>query len=105
MAKAYEVKWTRNSSNELDVILEYLAGKSIQGYESFRLSMCETLERLCANPLFGAVYEETQIDQIREVMVESYRLFYRVLEQSSRIQVMHLRHVARQDPIESDFNR
>ena len=98
MAQTYKIKWTRSSANELDDILAYLADKSIQGLETFRAALRDTLDRLSVLPFSGAVFEKSPADEVRELLVGSYRVFYRVLERPKRIQLMHLRHVARQDP-------
>ena len=85
MKKAYAVRWSETSENDLKGIVEYIAGDSPhRAYEVFSNIKAKASD-LHSFPNRGRVVPELQdqgIAQYREIIAAPWRIIYRVSEEA-----------------------
>jgi len=87
------VTWTDPAIDQLDEICRYVARRS-RG-QAIRLAeqMFEATNRLALFPRSGRVVPEHKLDDVREIFVQVYRVFYRVT--GDEVEVLSVQHGAR----------
>ena len=50
-------------------------------------------------PLIGPAYPRGARGPLREIVFRSYRIFYDVSEESRRVEILHIWHGAREEPV------
>ena len=73
-----EVRWSRVARRELRAIFEYVADRSNAAARALRARTGDAANRLTVYPLLGRIVPEFGDLTIRELIVGSYRLVYRV---------------------------
>lgn len=71
-----EVRWSQGALGDLDAIGEYFERTSRQYARSIVARLYATPEVLADHPLLGRVVPELEIDHIREIVREGYRVVY-----------------------------
>jgi len=72
-----EVRWTRQASEDLDSIAEFIAKDSPQYARLFVIDVFQAVERLSEFPQSGRVVPELNDPIVREIILGNYRLVYR----------------------------
>lgn len=72
-----EVRWTRQASEDLDSIAEFIAKDSHQYARLFVTDVFQAVERLSEFPQSGRIVPELNDPIVREIILGNYRLVYR----------------------------
>ncbi len=75
-----EVRWTAQAAEDLDCIAQYIAKDSPHHASLFVANLLKAVERLASFPSSGRIVPEVNDPAIRETILGSYRLVYRVKE-------------------------
>jgi len=73
-----EVRWTPQAAEDLESIAEFIAGDSPPYASLFVMDVLRVVERLEAFPRSGRVVPELDQPSIREILMGSYRIVYRL---------------------------
>ena len=88
-----EIAWTERARQDLQEIVEYISRDARAYAQSFTLRLRKRIQRLSAFPESGRLIPEDPERGIREVLVENYRVLYRVAE--GRVVILTVVHGAR----------
>ena len=88
-----DVRWSRVARRELRAVIHYVADGSISAARALRSRIDDATNRLSMYPHLGRVVPEFGDLSVRELVVGSYRLVYRVDEDS--IVIVNLIHGSR----------
>ena len=75
-----EVRWTPQASEDLDSIVDYIARDSPQYARLFVVDTFQAVERISGFPKSGRVVPELGNPAVREIILGSYRVVYRLRE-------------------------
>jgi plasmid stabilization system protein ParE len=79
-------------------VFDYISQDSPAAAERVVRAIRNTAASLGDQPFLGAVYSSAGGTETRELLCEKYRIFYRVVERSKRINIVTVRHSARREP-------
>ncbi|MDO8283267.1 MAG: type II toxin-antitoxin system RelE/ParE family toxin [Thermodesulfovibrionia bacterium] len=71
-----KVHWTDNAEGHLDAIHDYIARNSLEYAKIVVDKLTRRSQQISLFPLSGRVVPEFDIEQLREVIEESYRIIY-----------------------------
>ncbi len=71
-----KVHWTNNAEEHLDAIHDYIARNSPEYAKIIVDKLTRRSQQISAFPLSGRIVPEYDVEQIREVIEESYRIIY-----------------------------
>ena len=94
----YQVAWTPNALVELDQITVTIAEESRERAKRIRDDILKRIANLARFPLIGSMYRTRRRHAVREIAVKKYRIFYRVIEEARRVEILSIWHGARRDP-------
>ncbi|MBK6993767.1 MAG: type II toxin-antitoxin system RelE/ParE family toxin [Saprospiraceae bacterium] len=94
---AQEVIWTERASDDLHHIFEYLSTFSDTRAESVVEDIIERAFQLEQFPRMGRIVPELNIQALREIIVEQYRVVYALTSQGN-VEILAVRHSARPLP-------
>jgi len=75
-----EIAWTKRARQDLHEITEYISRDTKSYAQSFALRLRKKIDRLSSFPEFGRLIPEDPVHGIREVIVENYRVLYRIAQ-------------------------
>jgi len=84
-----EVTWTPQALDDLEAICLFIARDAPQIAELFAERVFRTSDRLREFPRSGRVVQEIGRDNIREVIIQNYRVIYRLLPEKVEILTVH----------------
>lgn len=87
------IEWTEPAVSDLDNIHDYIARDSAEYADAFAERLIMSAERLRSFPTSGRVVPEAKDRHVREILVESYRIIYRV--KTGMVQILTVVHGAR----------
>jgi toxin ParE1/3/4 len=88
-----EIRWTRQASDDLEAITEFIANDSEVYAQLFAIDVLDAIDRLVDFPESGRIVPEADNPIIREVIFGNYRIVYRFRKET--IEVLTLCHGAR----------
>ena len=88
-----EVIWTEQALDDLDSILSFIARDSSDYAALTALRIIGATDMLSAFPESGRIVPEIGREDLREIIVQNFRVIYRVGEE--RIEVLTVHHGAR----------
>lgn len=88
-----QVRWTPQAADDLEAIAEFIAKDSPHYSALFVLDVLHAVERLGPFPKSGRVVPEINDQLIREVILGSYRIIYRV--QKDLVEILTVFHGSR----------
>jgi toxin ParE1/3/4 len=94
----FELSWTEPAADELEAIGDYIGQHSPAAAERTITAILNRVELLKTVPLMGRVYSKDPSGRTREVICGNYRIFYRVLEDAGRVEILTVWHSARDEP-------
>ncbi|MEK6281090.1 MAG: type II toxin-antitoxin system RelE/ParE family toxin [Acidobacteriota bacterium] len=86
------------SRNDLHDIVSFISRDSRQRAEAFGYRLMAETEKLETFPESGRVVPEYRVTAIREIIVRSYRIVYRVNHESKIVEVVRVWHASRGTP-------
>ena|ERR1035437_9110152 len=88
------LNWTENSIDDLINIAEFIAKDSLK-YSVIQIKRIrERAKILKLQPLLGRIVPETKNESIRELILGSYRIIYRIISKD-RIDILTVHHSAK----------
>ena len=90
------VFWTNNAKRELRAVYNYIAQNSLRYAQGVVDRITRKTDRLATMPFLGSEVPEYEDPTIRELLEQSYRIIYRVREES--VDVLSVVHGARPLP-------
>ena len=84
-----EVTWTEQALDDLDSICLFIARDAPRYAELFAARVFGVTERLADFPRSGRMVPEIGRDEIREIIVQSYRIIYPILPDEVEILTIH----------------
>src|SRR5216684_3716124 len=94
----WEIIWTEPAIADLEQIVRTASGHCPTTAESLRAELLESVEVLARFPLIGPAYERDRTGRAREILCRRYRIFYRVIEEQRRVEILTIWHSARREP-------
>lgn len=94
----WEVVWTEPAVADFEQAVREAARHSEGSAASLRAELLDSVEMLTRFPRIGPTYERDRSGRTREILCRQYRIFYRVIEDQQRVQVLTVWHSARQEP-------
>jgi addiction module RelE/StbE family toxin len=85
MSKDFKVLWTENAIEDLLAIKEYISEDSADRAESWILELFNSWESLINLPTRGRTVPEFKQENLRELLIDDYRLVYRIKKTSIEI--------------------
>jgi plasmid stabilization system protein ParE len=94
----YQVTLSPSARRDLRDIVRYISFDSPDRAIAFGQFLVSNTKRLADFPQLGRVVPEFENSLIREIVVRSYRVVYRINEENQRIGVVRFWHAARGNP-------
>ena len=88
-----QVTWTTQALVDLDAVCLFIARDAPRYAELFAERVFRTTDRLAEFPRSGRVVPEIGREDIRELIVQDYRVIYRVI--SDEVEILTVHHGAR----------
>jgi plasmid stabilization system protein ParE len=88
-----KVRWTPQAYEDLEAICLFIARDSPQMAATFADRVVRGTDRLGDFPRIGRVVPEFGTENIREILIGSYRVVYRIKDE--QVQLLTIRHGAR----------
>lgn len=101
------VSWTHQALEDLDAVCLFIARDAPLVASVFADRAFEAADRLADQPRLGRIVPELQVETIREILLYSYRLIYRIVDGvvDGDVHVLTVHHGARllsQDDLETN---
>ncbi len=94
-----EIRWSPDAGGELDAIEAHIAQDDPETAIRVRDTIGASVGQLSRHPYLGAEYRKRRgAPSVRELLSGSFRIFYTVHENQSRVEIHHIRHVRRDEP-------
>jgi addiction module RelE/StbE family toxin len=87
------VTWTHPALDDLEAICVHIARDVPRAAEVFAYGVFLATDRLATFPLSGRMVPEAQLEEIREIIFQSYRIIYRIRE--TEVEILTVIHGAR----------
>ena len=88
------VSWTERALDDLDAVCLFIARDAPRIASLFAVQAFEATDQLADLPRLGRMVPELQMDTLREVLLYSYRVIYRIVDDQT-IHVLTIHHGAR----------
>ena len=95
---AYKLIWSPASCDDPHDIVSYISRDSRQRAEVFGYRLIAETDKLKSFPEVGRIVPEYGIQTIREIIVRSYRIVYRLNHERKLVEIVRLWHAARGTP-------
>lgn len=94
----YEIVWTDPASIDLQGVHDYIAADNPAAAQRTVAAIIARAEMLRTMPREGTAYPRGGRQAIREVLEGKYRIFYRIINNAARVEILAVWHSARQNP-------
>jgi toxin ParE1/3/4 len=84
-----KVRWSRQAADDLEAICLFIARDAAPLAAIFADRVLRSTDRLASHPRLGRVVPELGIENIREIIVGSYRVIYRIRENTVHLLTLH----------------
>ena len=95
---AYKLIWSPAARDDLRDIVSYIARDSQQRAEAFGYRLMREAEKLADFPELGRMVPEYHLHSVRELIVRSYRIVYRIHSSQQCVEISRIWHGARGTP-------
>ena len=95
---AYKLIWSPAARDDLHDIVSFISGDNRRRAEAFGYRLITEIDQLKSFPELGRVVPEYRLPTIREVIVRSYRVVYRVDHERKLVEIARVWHAARGTP-------
>jgi len=95
---AYKLTWSPASRDDLHDIVSFISRDSTSRAETFAYRLIAESDKLQSFPEIGRVVPEYSSPTIREIIVRSYRIVYRVNHERKLVEIARVWHAARGTP-------
>ena len=94
----FEITWSAEAIADLRAVCTYLAERNPDAALRLRDGLLEHVNILASFPLIGPCYPKGTRGPLRQIVFRSYRIFYDASEPLRRVEILHIRHGARDEP-------
>jgi len=95
---AWKIAWAPLSVGDLEGIRRYWQPIEPDAGEIVLTAIVEHVSRLAFTPYLGAVYRTLRGQEIRETQARDYRIFYRLRDAQTVVEILRVWHAAQQEP-------
>ena len=95
---AYKLIWSPASRDDLRDIVTFISRDSPPRAETFAYRLIAETDKLQNFSELGRVVPEYRVPAIREIIIRSYRIIYRVDHEQKLVQIARVWHAARGTP-------
>jgi toxin ParE1/3/4 len=95
---AFDIIWSAQARDDLQSIVLFIARDNPPVAESFGYLLMSKVDVLAQYPQLGRIVPEENDETIREIIVRSYRIIYKVLEGQQIVAIARVWHGARGEP-------
>ena len=88
-----EVRWTPQAADDLESITEFISQDSPHYARLFATDVVEAVEQVASFPNLGRIVPERNDPLIREILLGSYRIVYRL--RAELVELLTIHHGAR----------
>jgi plasmid stabilization system protein ParE len=95
----FQVIWSPMSVADVQDIHQYTAADDRDVARKVCEGIADSVKLLSRLPFLGPVYKaRRRLPTVREILSGQYRIFYRVFEDRSVVEILHVRHARRSEP-------
>lgn len=94
----FEVIWTEPALADVEGIWQHIAWDDPDAADRIRDGLFDHSATLGQFPYLGAAYERDRTGRTRETIYRVYRIFYEVMDDHRRVEILHVRHGHRDEP-------
>jgi toxin ParE1/3/4 len=94
----YQIVWTGSALGDLEAVVRQAAADDLAAADKLRLDLLASVDVLRRFPYIGPAYDRDHTGQAREIFCHRYRIFYRINETSSRVEILRIWHGSRREP-------
>ena len=95
----FKIIWSDAAIADLHDICTHIAQRNPEAAHRMGRGILDHVRILGSFPLIGPAYPRGACGPLREIVFRSYRIFYDVSEESRRVDILHIWHGAREEPI------
>ncbi len=95
----FKVIWSDGAIEDLRDLCTYIARHDPEAALRMGNGILDHVHILAQFPFIGPPYPRGTREPLREIVFRSYRIFYDVCEESRRVDILHVRHGAREEPV------
>ena len=94
----FHLHWSTRARRDLIRVLKYCGESDPDWAIAIDAAITERLEALVEDPFISSFVRRTYHGEVREVLVDNYRLHFSVTEEMNQITLIEIRHVRQADP-------
>ena len=94
----FKVVWSDEAIADLHKICSHIARDNPEAALRIGHSIVDHVGVLVSFPFIGPTYPRGSLGPLREIVYRPYRIFYDVFEDAHSVEILHVRHGARQEP-------
>ena len=94
----FQIVWTEPALSDLEAVVRRVAADDAAAADRLRLELLGSVEVLRRFPYIGPAYERDRTGRAREILCHRYRIFYRIQEADSRVEILTIWHGSRREP-------
>lgn len=98
----FKIVWTDRALDELREVCRYISNGSESAAERVGDDILRHVEILRDFPFIGPPFPRGESGRVREILCRGYRIFYRVNEGQSIVEILTIWHSAREPPMIDD---
>jgi toxin ParE1/3/4 len=95
----FKVIWSDAAIADLDDICSSIASHDPQAATRIGRGILDHVRILASFPFIGPRYPRGSRGSLREIVFRSYRIFYDVSESPRRVEILHVWHGGREEPV------
>lgn len=95
---AQQVLWSPEALEDLETLTAYIAAHNVPAAIATGRAILRKTRAIPLNPMAGRVVPERRDPKIREVFHGNYRIIYRLVTPTGKIEIMRIWHGARGEP-------
>lgn len=94
----YEIVWSEPAGLQLQEVHDYIAADNPAAATRVVSAIISRVDQLAATPRLGVVFHKGGKYPIRKIISGKYRIFFRIVEEEKRVEILLIWHGARRDP-------
>ena len=95
----FQVVWSDAAIADLHEICSYIAQDNPQAAGRIGRGILDHVQVLASFPFIGPLYPPGSRGSLHEIVFRSYRIFYDVSESPKKVEILHIWHGARDEPL------
>jgi plasmid stabilization system protein ParE len=95
---AFRIEWTEPALDDFEDITRYVSRISAESARRLGESILTHCAILANFPRIGPVFRPSRRQQVYEILCGVYRIFYRVIDEQERVEILAIWHGSRHDP-------